>query len=154
MGNRANFVVVQDQDWRLYYAHWAGCRMLDGLIGGPELALRYADGMGICRELAALWPGWQTESWGDRFEEQASRYGRAVRLPDLDLVAGADSARDWIRRRVYQRFADSPASHSAAAAGRDSRGGGMRPTNGSNVFSRTPPVPPAPGKGCAPYEIG
>jgi hypothetical protein len=25
MGNRANFVVVKDRDWRLYYSHWAGC---------------------------------------------------------------------------------------------------------------------------------
>jgi len=41
-GNRANFVVVKDQDWQLYYSHWGGCRMLDALIGGPELALRYA----------------------------------------------------------------------------------------------------------------
>jgi hypothetical protein len=28
MGNRANFVIVKDQDWRLYYSHWGGCRML------------------------------------------------------------------------------------------------------------------------------
>jgi len=43
MGNRANFVVVKDQDWQLYYSHWGGCRMVDALIGGPELALRYAE---------------------------------------------------------------------------------------------------------------
>ncbi len=36
MGNRANFVIVEDQDWQLYYSHWGGCRMLDALIGGPE----------------------------------------------------------------------------------------------------------------------
>jgi hypothetical protein len=42
MGNRTNFVIVKDHDWRLYYSHWAGCRMLDALIGGPELSLRYA----------------------------------------------------------------------------------------------------------------
>lgn len=42
MGNRANFVIVQDHDWQLYYSHWAGCRMLDALIGGPDLALGYA----------------------------------------------------------------------------------------------------------------
>lgn len=22
MGNRANFVIVKDQDWQLYYSHW------------------------------------------------------------------------------------------------------------------------------------
>ena len=38
MGNRANFVVVRDQDWQLYYSHWAACRIPDALIGGPELA--------------------------------------------------------------------------------------------------------------------
>lgn len=282
MGNRANFVVVENQDWRLYYAHWAGCRMLDALIGGPELALRYVDAlrrcpdtewvsagwadggalidldqrrllffgdelmatmeerramlsvlaavwpgyaigwaydgpadladyvgadlptydwpkipttklaadrkklcqvvsvldaqgrlrlwplgwtvsqawhgpalldelpgpgqtrlrlhtipeggvhidvkrktvgewhtvdpMGICRELADRWPGWRTESWGDQFEEQASRCGTALRLPELDLAAGAYSARAWIRKRVYQSFADSPAGHIAELA--------------------------------------
>lgn len=282
MGNRANFVVVENGDWRLYYAHWAGCRILDALIGGPELALRYAgslracsqsqwldpawadggvlidldrsrllffgdelmvdmaqrramlavlpdlwrgysvgwaydglaelaayvgvdgyvgrgdvipqlrlakkrntlchlvsvvndagrlrlwplwwqlskawhgpalldrlpgpglsrirlhtipeggvhvdvarktvgewhtsDNMGICTELPKVWPGWRTESWGDRFEEQARRCGRALRLPGLDVVAGADRAVQWIRDRVYQSFADSPAGHIADLA--------------------------------------
>ncbi|HEU4360140.1 MAG TPA: hypothetical protein VFR27_01360 [Mycobacterium sp.] len=265
MGNRANFVVVENSDWRLYYAHRTGCRMLDALIGGPDLALRYAaslqgcpktewvdagwadggavidldqrrllffgdelmtgiperramlsvlevlwpgyeiryaydgvaeiaeyvggeprvhewpkcptiklardrkalcqvvsvvdsvgrlrlwplrwtvsqawhgpalldklpgtgrtrlrlhmvpeggvhvdirrkavgewhtvDPMGICRELPDLWPGWHTESWADRFEEQARRCGLVLRLPALDLGAAADSARAWIRKR-------------------------------------------------------
>ena len=48
MGNRANFVIVKDQDWQLYYSHWAGCRMLDALIGGPEFALRYARSLRQC----------------------------------------------------------------------------------------------------------
>lgn len=275
MGNRANFVVIDKTDWRLYYAHWAGCRMLDALIGGPDLALRYidslracpkqewvdpmladggalidlvqrrllffgdelmigmperramlavlpvlwpgyriewayngpidltdavgarprfcdwekdpttkfarnrtklcqvvsvrdeagglrlwplhwtlsqawhgpalldrlpgpgvtglklgmipeggvhvdlrehrvgqwhtADAVGICRELPDRWPGWQTQSWGDGFEEQQRRCGPALRLPELDLAAGAESARAWIQQRVYQGFADSPA---------------------------------------------
>ncbi|MCV6974039.1 hypothetical protein [Mycobacterium bourgelatii] len=43
MGNRANIVIVEDGDWRLYYSHWAGCRMLDALLGGPDLALRHLD---------------------------------------------------------------------------------------------------------------
>lgn len=50
MGNRANFVIVKDQDWQLYYSDWAGCRMLDALIGGPELALRYAESLRRCEE--------------------------------------------------------------------------------------------------------
>jgi hypothetical protein len=36
MGNRANFVVVKDQDWQLYYSHWGGCRVLDALIGSVD----------------------------------------------------------------------------------------------------------------------
>lgn len=275
MGNRANFVIVKDQDWQLYYSHWAGCRILDALIGGPELALRYAqslrqsakdqwvdpvwadggavvdldrrrvlffgdelmvemaerrtlmsvlaavwpdyaicwaydgtaelaeyvgaklppytwdkqpelrlahdrntlchlvsvvdatgqvrmwplwwhlskawhgpalmdklpgsgvrrltlgkipegglhidvtrktlgswqtaDTMGIFQALPDLWSGWQTECWQDRFEEQALRCKGALRIPELDLAAGVDSAQAWIRNRVFQGLADGPA---------------------------------------------
>ncbi len=275
MGNRANFVVVKDRDWQLYYSHWAGCRMLDALVGGPELALRYAqalpqrakdqwvdplwadggavvdldrrrvlffgdelmmemperrammgvlaavwpdysigwaydgtvelaayvgaelpphtwdirpelrpardrnalchlvslvdaagqvrfwpvcwhlskawhgpelmerlpgrgvrsltlgkipeggvhidirrktlgawqtaDAMGIFQALPDLWSGWHAECWEDRFEEQALQCKGALRIPELDLAAGVDSALAWIRRRVFQSFADSPA---------------------------------------------
>jgi len=273
MGNRANFVIVKDRDWRLFYSHWAGCRMLDALIGGPDLALRYAhslresakdewidplwadggavvdldrrrvlffgdelmvgmqerralmrvlasvwagyavgwaydgtvelaqyvgaevrrpeggtlpdltlardrnalcqlisvvdaagqvrmwplwhfdqarhgaaildklpgpgaraltlgtipqgglhidvsrkmlgawqttDAMGMFQNLAGLWNGWRTETWEDRFEEQALRCNGALRIPELDLIAGADAARAWIRKRAFQGFADSP----------------------------------------------
>jgi hypothetical protein len=275
MGNRANFVIVKDQDWQLYYSHWAGCRTLDALIGGPKLALRYAQSLRQCAKdqwvdpvwadggalvdfdrrrlllfgdelmvemperralmsvLAAVWPdyaicwaydgtaelagyvgaelppytwdkrpvlrlapdrnglchlvsvvdasgqvrmwplwwhlskawhgpalmdrlpgpglrrltrgkvpeggvhidvprktvgawqtadtmgifqalpdrwnGWQTECWEDRFEEQVLRCNGALRIPELDLVAGADSARARIRDRVFQSFGDGPA---------------------------------------------
>lgn len=275
MGNRANFVIVKDQDWQLYYSHWAGCRMLDALIAGPEFALRYAhslrqctkddwvdptwadggavidldrrrllffgdelmvempmrravlnvlgavwpdfamgwaydgtaelagyvgaelradtwdqrptlrlarnrkglchlisvldadgtlrmwplwwhlskvwhgpalldrlpgrgvgrltlgtipeggahidvrrktlgawqtaDTMGIFQALPSLWDGWQTECWGDRFEEQVACCEGALRVPELDLVAGIDIAQQWIHKRVFQSFADSPA---------------------------------------------
>jgi hypothetical protein len=275
MGNRANIVIVKDQQWQLYYSHWAGCRILDALIGGPDLALRYAqslrrcaqdqwvgslwadggavvdldrrrvlffgdelmvgmperralmdvlaavwfdysicwayggtaelasyvgaelpayawdkrptlrlsrdrnalchlvsvvdatgelrmwplcwdlsqawhgpalldklpgpgvrnltlgkipeggvhidvsrsavgvwqtaDPLGIFNELPRLWNGWLTECWEDRFEEQAVRCQGALRLPPLDLSAGVDSAQAWIRDRVFQSAADSPA---------------------------------------------
>lgn len=58
MGNRANFVVVKDRAWQLYYSHWAGCRILDALIGGPDLALRYAQALRRCARdqwVAPLW---------------------------------------------------------------------------------------------------
>ncbi|MFI2841554.1 hypothetical protein [Mycolicibacterium sp. PDY-3] len=41
MGNRANIVLVDHDGWQLRYAHWAGCRMLDALLAGPEMAVRY-----------------------------------------------------------------------------------------------------------------
>lgn len=283
MGNRANFVIVKDHDWQLYYSHWGGCRMLDALIGGPDLALRYAaslrrcekddwcdsawadggavvdldrrrllffgeplmmemnprrallevlatiwpgyeicwaydgteelagyvgaqlppdgwdrqpnlelargrkhmchvvsvvgddgglrfwplkwhlskawhgpalldklpgpgirriklgmipeggahidlqrktlgawqtaDTMGFFRALPELWVGWQTEVWEDRFEEHVKRCGGALRIPELDVVAGIDGAEAWIRRRVFESFEDSPAGAIAKLAG-------------------------------------
>ena len=58
MGNRANFVIVKDQDWQLYYSHWGGCRMLDALIGGPDLALRYAASLRRCEKNEWCDPTW------------------------------------------------------------------------------------------------
>ena len=58
MGNRANFVVVKDQDWQLYYSQWGGCRMLDALIGGPELGLRYAASLRRCEKNEWCDPTW------------------------------------------------------------------------------------------------
>lgn len=58
MGNRANFVVVKSQDWRLYYSHWAGGRILDGLIGGPAFALRYAQTLRPCPKDQWVDPVW------------------------------------------------------------------------------------------------
>jgi len=60
MGSRANFVIVKDHDWQLYYSHWAGCRMLDALIGGPELALRYAVSRRRCEKNE-----WCPSTWAD-----------------------------------------------------------------------------------------
>jgi hypothetical protein len=283
MGNRANFVVVKDQGWQLYYSHWGGCRMLDALIGGPELALRYAaslrqcakngwcpptwadggavidldrgrvlffgeslmfdmnerralmdvlatvwtgyeicwaydgteelagyvgarlrpdawdrqpnlklargrnhlchlisvvdtsgelrfwplwwhlskawhgpalldklpgpgitriklgkipeggahidmrrktlgawqtaDTMGFFHALPELWPGWQTDTWEDRFEEHVKRCNGALGVPDVDVVAGIDNAQAWIRKRVFEKIEDSPAGHIAEIAG-------------------------------------
>ena len=283
MGNRANFVVVEDQDWQLYYSHWGGCRMLDALIGGPELALRYAaslrrckktdwcdalwadggavvdldrqrvlffgeplmmtmnqrralmdvlpivwpgyeicwaydgteelagyvgadlppvkwsrqpelklarrrnnlchlisvvdadgalrfwpltwhlsqawhgpalldklpgkgigriklgmipeggahidmrrkalsawqtaDTMGVFRALPELWPGWQIEVWEDRFEEHVSRCDGALRVPELDVIAGIDTAERWLTKRIFESFEDSPAGRIAELAG-------------------------------------
>lgn len=283
MGNRANFVIVKDQDWQLYYSHWSGCRILDALIAGPEFALRYAqlfrlcakdqwvnpvwadggavvdldrrrllffgdelmvemrerralmsvlaavwpdyaigwaydgtaelagyvgaelpphtwdtrpklrlardrnalchlvsvvdangrlrlwplwwhlskawhgpalmnmlpgcgvarlslgnipeggvhidvprktvgawqtaDTMGIFQALPDVWSGWRTECWEDRFEEQVIQCKGALRVPELDLIAGIDSAHAWIRDRVFKSFSDSPAGQIVKLAG-------------------------------------
>ena len=58
MGNRANIVVVEHHDWQLYYSHWAGCRILDALIGGPDLALRYARSLRPCTKSEWVDPAW------------------------------------------------------------------------------------------------
>lgn len=283
MGNRANFVIVENSDWQLYYSHWAGCRMLDALIGGPDHALRYvqslrgcpkdewvdplwadggavldldrrrllffgdelmvqmnerravmtvlatlwpdysigwaydgtvelagyvgaevrpyvwetrpalqlaenrselsqvvsvldgdgrlrlwplrwhrskvwhgaglldvlpgrgvkgltlgklpdggvhidvprkavgvwqiADTMGIFHALSDIWDGWQTACWEDRFEEQVRRCQGALRVPQVDLVAGVEGAAAWIGRRVFQSFAESLAGQIAKLTG-------------------------------------
>jgi hypothetical protein len=58
MGNRANFVVVKNQDWGLYHSHWAGCRIFDALIGGPDFALRYAQTLRPCPKDQWVDPVW------------------------------------------------------------------------------------------------
>jgi hypothetical protein len=80
-------------------------------------AWQTADTMGFFNALPELWPGWQTEVWEDRFEEHVSRCDGALRVPELDLVAGIDSAEAWIRKRVFEKFEDSPAGHIATLAG-------------------------------------
>ena len=80
-------------------------------------AWQTADTMGFFHALPELWPGWQTEVWEDRFEEHVERCGGALRVPELDVVAGIDSAETRIRERVFESFEDSPAGHIAKLAG-------------------------------------
>ncbi|BBX98261.1 hypothetical protein [Mycobacterium lacus] len=54
-------------------------------------------------------PRWQTERWEDRFDERARRCKGALRISEPDLATGVGSALAWIRNRVFQGFADSPA---------------------------------------------
>jgi hypothetical protein len=72
-------------------------------------AWQTADTMGFFQALPDLWSGWQTECWEDRYEEQVNHCAGALRVPELDLAAGIDSAQAWIHKRVFQSFADSPA---------------------------------------------
>ncbi|ORB64499.1 hypothetical protein BST45_16190 [Mycobacterium shinjukuense] len=80
-------------------------------------AWQTADTMGIFQALPELWSGWETQCWEDRFEEQVTRCRGALRVPELDLTAGIDSAQAWIRNRVFQSFADSPAGQIIKIAG-------------------------------------
>lgn len=60
MGNRANIVVVENHDWQLYYSHWAGCRIVDALIGGPDAAVRYVRSLRQCAKTE-----WTDPMWAD-----------------------------------------------------------------------------------------
>jgi hypothetical protein len=80
-------------------------------------AWQTADTMGFFQTLPELWPGWQTEVWEDRFEEHVRRCNGALRVPEVDVVAGIDCAETRIRERVFESFEDSPAGHIAKLAG-------------------------------------
>jgi hypothetical protein len=73
--------------------------------------------MGFFNALPELWPGWQAEVWEDRFDEHVKRCAGALRVPELDVVAGIDSAETRIRERVFESFEDSPAGHIVKLAG-------------------------------------
>ncbi|MDH6197037.1 hypothetical protein M2272_003690 [Mycobacterium frederiksbergense] len=60
MGNRANFVIVENGKWQLYYSHWAGCRMLDALAFGPEFAVQYIRALRVCGPAE-----WTDPLWAD-----------------------------------------------------------------------------------------
>jgi hypothetical protein len=45
MGHRANFAVVQDGQPSLYYSRWAAVTLPHSLFFGPELAIRYIEGL-------------------------------------------------------------------------------------------------------------
>ena len=80
-------------------------------------AWQTADTMGFFQALPQLWTGWQTEVWDDRFEEHVKRCGGALRVPELDLVAGIDRAQACIRKRVFESVEESPAGQLAKLAG-------------------------------------
>jgi hypothetical protein len=76
-----------------------------------------ADTMGFFGALPELWPAWHTEVWEDRYEEHVDRCAGALRVPEVDLVAGIDTAEARIHQRVFESFEDSPAGHIANLAG-------------------------------------
>jgi len=64
---------------------------------------------GLFRWLGRLWPGWRIDRWDDRYEEQFLRCGPSITAPDVDLASGVVEAEAWLRKRVFQRYEDSPA---------------------------------------------
>jgi hypothetical protein len=59
-----------------------------------------SEARGLFDALDDRWPGWRTECWDDRYEEQVARFQGALRVPELDIANGIDSAKEWIRRRT------------------------------------------------------
>jgi hypothetical protein len=124
--------------WQLkwgYSAAWQGPAMLNTLPGKGVRQLRRTttpesgvhvdvekqavgvwttgESRGLFDLMAERWPGWQTECWNDRYEEQVRRCNGALRVPRLDLVAGISTVRHWLHQRVFQTCEDSPAGASA-----------------------------------------
>jgi hypothetical protein len=117
--------------WWGYSAAWQGPSLLNCLPGKgisrtrremiPESGVHIdvpkqqvgawvtTEARGLFDLLQDRWPGWQTDFWEDRYEEQVSRCEGALRVPELDLVAGTASSVEWLHGRVYQSFEDSPA---------------------------------------------
>jgi hypothetical protein len=117
--------------WWGYSAAWQGPSLLNRLPGKgisrtrremiPESGLHVdvpkrrvgawvtTEARGLCDLLQDRWPGWQADFWEDRYKEQFRRCAGALRVPELDVAAGTTAAQDWLRRRVFQSFEDSPA---------------------------------------------
>lgn len=55
MGSRANFVLVDEQGWRLYYSHWGGDRICGTLIAGPAAATRFIAAQRPCLDRERDW---------------------------------------------------------------------------------------------------
>ena len=55
MGQRANFVVVDDQGWRLHYSHWAANQVCQILIAGPAAATRFIEAQRPCPDRENDW---------------------------------------------------------------------------------------------------
>jgi hypothetical protein len=80
-------------------------------------AWQTADTMGFFHALPEVWPCWQIEAWEDRYEQHVTSCAGALRVPELDVVAGIDTAESRIRGRVFESFEDSPAGAIAKLAG-------------------------------------
>ncbi|MGK5552329.1 hypothetical protein ACSNOI_12000, partial [Actinomadura kijaniata] len=60
MGERANYAVVRDGSWRLYYSHWGALGLDLDLLPGPEAATAFAEAQ---RPVGP--DGWLDDVWGE-----------------------------------------------------------------------------------------
>lgn len=67
-----------------------------------------SEARGLFDLMPELWPGWWTECWDDRYEEQVARCGGALRVPALDPVGGLAAVRHWLHQRVFGACEDKP----------------------------------------------
>jgi hypothetical protein len=75
MGARANFVLVDDAGWRLYYSHWAANEMCSALIAGPQAATRYITAQMEVPEREGQWLGDEGGAVVDHRERRLIFYG-------------------------------------------------------------------------------
>jgi hypothetical protein len=108
--------------WWGYSAGWQGRSMLKTLPGKgvtrmhrlaiPESGVHVdvtarsvgvwttSEARGLFDAIDDRWPGWRTDCWDDRYEEQILRCRGALQVPELDLAKGVHNAMDWIRMRT------------------------------------------------------
>ena len=67
-----------------------------------------SEARGLFDLMPQLWPGWRTECWDDRYEEQVALCGGALRVPALNPVAGLVTVRHWLHQRVFGACEDKP----------------------------------------------
>jgi hypothetical protein len=60
MGSRANYVIVDEQGWRLYYSHWGAARIHAQLAAGPTYARRFIEEQQRCEPA-----GWLDDMWAE-----------------------------------------------------------------------------------------
>ncbi len=88
VGDRANYVVVDADGWRLYYSHW-GAQIVDRhLAAGPAAAVRFIEAQLPCDPTT----GWLDDDWAeggamvDPTRRRMLFYGAHDFLADLDYL--------------------------------------------------------------------
>jgi hypothetical protein len=113
VGARANYVVVDDQGWRLSYSHWGAQVVHADLAPGPEAAVRFAER----QEPRDPRTGWLDDRWAegaalvDLSRRHLLFWGSAeilyrpdTRVPYFALLA--ETWPGWTVRWAYDELAD------------------------------------------------